>query len=161
MIGVKALLVILTFSDDIRLFMATKEGIFISSFGIGVLWRANIQSLKSIVADSLTFPWIFNVPVLKLSGILPLANLWKGKTFWQSKSNLKDRLLSRLLLTLLCKLLSVSFELSEFWNTISIVSWLEPFPVKVFSLWSKLSTAPCMIEDEVIVCGRGTLLSMQ
>ena len=74
MIGVKALLVIFIFTNDNRLFIAINEGAFIAIVSVDVLWQANIQSLKSTVTESLTYSGTFNVPILKLSGILPLAN---------------------------------------------------------------------------------------
>ena len=78
MIGVKALFVIFTFTDDNRLSIAINEGAFISFVSVDVLWRANIQSLKSTVTESLTFSGTFIVPILKLSGIF---NFEKVKLF--------------------------------------------------------------------------------
>ena len=67
---------------------------------------------KSTVTGSLIICGIFTLPVF-------FNCLF---TFWQFKSNLKGQICSKLQLTLFCKTFSVSTEVSEFWNTLSVDS---------------------------------------
>ena len=138
MIGVTKYLVDSTLTVDIKLFVDISDVFFISFVSNAALYWAKTQSLKSTVTYSRILSGIYTLSIFKLSGISSLANFYKVhikyfyKSFWHSKSNLKDRRRSKLQLTLFCKTFSVSTEVSVFWNTISIVSWLYPLPKRVF-----------------------------